>query len=217
MTRKLSRNYSLSAVVPFIAILTLLIAVAVLAQTSGAGQTTGRSNTVLPPARAARRRAGGGERRHPRATCSREYRLMICVNRVTRRGGLSRQPVRRLRRGSQHRRATTPPRDARTSYRASAATDESTAQFVPRAGRSLPIPAPAPDTSQPSVDWSLPGLRLRRLSESVRCGKFSHTHTVSRLMRLPQILTIPGFVTAVSGDGGRSVSGRASRGCARPA
>jgi hypothetical protein len=52
MTRKLSRNYSLSAVVPFIAILTLLIAAAVLAQTSGAGQTAGKANTVLAPAEA---------------------------------------------------------------------------------------------------------------------------------------------------------------------
>ncbi|MGA9643097.1 MAG: FG-GAP-like repeat-containing protein [Terriglobales bacterium] len=50
MTRKFSRNYSLSAVVPFIAILTLLIAVAVLAQTSGSGQTSGKANAVLAPA-----------------------------------------------------------------------------------------------------------------------------------------------------------------------
>jgi Big-like domain-containing protein/VCBS repeat protein/FG-GAP repeat protein len=50
MTRKLNRNYSLSLVVPFIAILILLIAAAVLAQTSGAGQTTGQANAVLAQA-----------------------------------------------------------------------------------------------------------------------------------------------------------------------
>ncbi len=50
MTRKLNRNYSLSVVAPFIAILTLLIAAAVLAQMSGAGQTSGKANAVLTPA-----------------------------------------------------------------------------------------------------------------------------------------------------------------------
>jgi hypothetical protein len=50
MTRKLTRNYSLGVVAPFIAILTLLIAVVVLAQTSGAGQTAGKANAVLAPA-----------------------------------------------------------------------------------------------------------------------------------------------------------------------
>ena len=50
MTRKFNRNYSLSVVVPFFAILILLIAAVVLAQTSGAGQTTGRANTGLAPA-----------------------------------------------------------------------------------------------------------------------------------------------------------------------
>jgi uncharacterized membrane protein len=49
MTRKLTRNYSLSVVIPFIAILTLLIAVAMVAQTSGSGQTTEKSNVVLAP------------------------------------------------------------------------------------------------------------------------------------------------------------------------
>ena len=49
MTRKLRRNYSLSVVVPFIAILILLIAAAVLAQTSGAGQTSGKANAGLDP------------------------------------------------------------------------------------------------------------------------------------------------------------------------
>jgi len=47
MTRKFSRNYSLSVVVPFIAILILLIATAALAQTSGAGPTSGKANAVL--------------------------------------------------------------------------------------------------------------------------------------------------------------------------
>ena len=50
MRRKLRRNYSLSVVVPCIAILILLIAAAVLAQTSGAGQTTGKANSALAPA-----------------------------------------------------------------------------------------------------------------------------------------------------------------------
>ncbi len=46
MTRKLRRNYSLSVVVPFIAILILLIAAAVLAQTSGAGQRSAQQAVV---------------------------------------------------------------------------------------------------------------------------------------------------------------------------
>jgi hypothetical protein len=50
MTRKLSRNYSLIVVVASVAILALLIAAAVRAQTSGAGQTTGKANAVLAPA-----------------------------------------------------------------------------------------------------------------------------------------------------------------------
>jgi len=50
MTRKFSRNYSLSVVVPFLAILILVTAAAVLAQTSGAGQPTGKANAVLAPA-----------------------------------------------------------------------------------------------------------------------------------------------------------------------
>src|SRR5208283_5384452 len=50
MTRKLNRNYSRSVVVPFIAVLVLMIAAAVLAQTSGEGQTTGKPNAVLAPA-----------------------------------------------------------------------------------------------------------------------------------------------------------------------
>ncbi len=50
MTRKLNRNYSLSVVVPFIGILILLIAAAVLAQTSGAGQTSGKEAAVLATA-----------------------------------------------------------------------------------------------------------------------------------------------------------------------
>ncbi len=50
MTRKLNRNYSLSIVAPFVAILTLLIAAAVLAQTSGAGPANGKANAVLATA-----------------------------------------------------------------------------------------------------------------------------------------------------------------------
>jgi hypothetical protein len=50
MTRKLSRNYSLSVVAASVAILALLIAAAVLAQTSGAGQTSGKANAVLAQA-----------------------------------------------------------------------------------------------------------------------------------------------------------------------
>src|SRR5450755_1972475 len=46
MTRKLNRNYSLSLVVPFVAILTTLITAAVLAQTSGAGQRSARPAAV---------------------------------------------------------------------------------------------------------------------------------------------------------------------------
>jgi hypothetical protein len=41
MTRKFNRKYSLSVVVPFIAILTLLIAAAVLAQMPGADRSSG--------------------------------------------------------------------------------------------------------------------------------------------------------------------------------
>jgi len=50
MTRKPTRNYSLSVVASCIAVLTLLIAAAVLAQTSGAGQASGKANAVLAPA-----------------------------------------------------------------------------------------------------------------------------------------------------------------------
>jgi hypothetical protein len=50
MTRKFSRNYSLSVVVPFVAVLILLIAVVVLAQTSGAGQPSVKANEVVAPA-----------------------------------------------------------------------------------------------------------------------------------------------------------------------
>src|SRR5271157_1547101 len=50
MTRKVTRNYSLSVVAPFFAILILLIAAAVLAQTSGAGQTSGKAKAVMAPA-----------------------------------------------------------------------------------------------------------------------------------------------------------------------
>ena len=50
MTRRFSRNYSLSVVASFFAILTLLIAAAVLAQTSGAGRRSGQANSVLAPA-----------------------------------------------------------------------------------------------------------------------------------------------------------------------
>ncbi len=50
MTRKFSRNYSLSVVASFIAILILVIAATVLAQTTGAGQTTGQTKAVLAPA-----------------------------------------------------------------------------------------------------------------------------------------------------------------------
>jgi hypothetical protein len=51
MKRKLIRNYSLSLVALFIAVLILLIAAAMLAQTSAAGQPTGKANAVLAPAR----------------------------------------------------------------------------------------------------------------------------------------------------------------------
>ena len=47
MTHKLRWNYSLSVVAPFIAILILLIAAAVVAQTSGDGQPFGKANAVL--------------------------------------------------------------------------------------------------------------------------------------------------------------------------
>jgi len=50
MTRKLSRSYALSAVVAVSVILTLLIAAATLAQTSGVGQATGQANAVLAQA-----------------------------------------------------------------------------------------------------------------------------------------------------------------------
>ncbi len=50
MTHKFSRNSLLSIVVPFIAILTLLIAADVLAQTSGADRSSGQANAVLAPA-----------------------------------------------------------------------------------------------------------------------------------------------------------------------
>src|SRR5208282_4942900 len=49
MMRKLNRNYSLSVVVPFVAILTLLIAAAVLAQTPSADRPSGQANAVLAP------------------------------------------------------------------------------------------------------------------------------------------------------------------------
>jgi len=47
MTRKLNRNYSLSVVVAFVAMLALLIAAAVRAQVTSAGQPSGQANTVL--------------------------------------------------------------------------------------------------------------------------------------------------------------------------
>ncbi len=47
--RKLNRNYSLSVAVPFIAILTLLIAVAALAQVPSAGRPSGKPYPVSPP------------------------------------------------------------------------------------------------------------------------------------------------------------------------
>jgi Bacterial Ig-like domain (group 3)/FG-GAP-like repeat len=49
MTRILTRNSSLSVVAAFFAILTLVIAAAVLAQTSGTGQSSGNANAVLAP------------------------------------------------------------------------------------------------------------------------------------------------------------------------
>ncbi len=49
MTRKASRNYS-RVVVPFITILTLLIAAAVLAQVPSADRTSGQANAALAPA-----------------------------------------------------------------------------------------------------------------------------------------------------------------------
>ena len=50
MKRKFSRNCSLSVVAPFIAVLTLLITAAMLAQTSGTGRTNGSTNVVTAPA-----------------------------------------------------------------------------------------------------------------------------------------------------------------------
>src|SRR5208337_3966771 len=50
MTRKLTRNYSLSVAAPFFAILTLLIAAAVLAQTTGADRLSGKADAVLAQA-----------------------------------------------------------------------------------------------------------------------------------------------------------------------
>ena len=47
MTRKLSRNYSLIVVVASVAILALLIAAAVRAQVTSAGQKTGQANAAL--------------------------------------------------------------------------------------------------------------------------------------------------------------------------
>jgi hypothetical protein len=61
MTRKLNRNYSLSLVVPFIAILILLIAAAVLAQTSGASPADGKANAVLAQAGA----SASAQAKHP--------------------------------------------------------------------------------------------------------------------------------------------------------
>ncbi len=49
MTRTPIRNYSLSVVALFIAVLTLLIAAAVLAQTTGADRPSGKANAVLTP------------------------------------------------------------------------------------------------------------------------------------------------------------------------
>src|SRR6266852_6957235 len=46
MTRKLTRNSPLSIVAPFIAVLTLLIAAAVLAQVTGAVLPSGKTNAV---------------------------------------------------------------------------------------------------------------------------------------------------------------------------
>jgi hypothetical protein len=50
MTRKTTRNYSLSVVAPFFAVLTLLIAAAVLAQVTGADRPSGTANAVLTSA-----------------------------------------------------------------------------------------------------------------------------------------------------------------------
>jgi hypothetical protein len=50
MTRKLTRNYSLCVVAAFIAILILVIAASVLAQTSGAGQSSRKADAVSAPA-----------------------------------------------------------------------------------------------------------------------------------------------------------------------
>ncbi len=50
MKQKFSRNHSLRVVLPFSAILILLITAAALAQTSGAGHKTARANAVLAPA-----------------------------------------------------------------------------------------------------------------------------------------------------------------------
>jgi hypothetical protein len=50
MTRKLNRNYSLIVVVASVAILALLIAAAVRAQTSSADRPSGQANTMLAPA-----------------------------------------------------------------------------------------------------------------------------------------------------------------------
>jgi len=61
MTRKVNRNYSLIVVVASVAILALLIAAAVRAQVTSAGQKTGQANAALAqtgvsaPAQAERR------------------------------------------------------------------------------------------------------------------------------------------------------------------
>ena len=64
--------------------------------------------------------------------------------------------LRPLQRAPAHGRATMRPRGAGTRCRSSVATCGSKPGFFPPAGRTLPIPAPAPDTFQPSVDWSSP-------------------------------------------------------------
>ena len=74
MTRKPTSNYSLGVVVPFGAILTLLIAAAVLAQTTGAGRTSGKAHKLVV-APGERITAGGLQTKNVRRAMDPEYPL----------------------------------------------------------------------------------------------------------------------------------------------
>ena len=117
--------------------------------------------------------------------------------------------LRPLRRPPGRGRATTPPRDAETQYRANAATCGSKAGFAPPAWRSLPIPAPAPDTSQPSVDWSFPRPFPSRRTALAQCRQSLIGGVANLLGNLPQILSNRGSAGDVVAHGGQSVTTRA--------